>query len=300
MLCASPFIRDGKAHGCGQCHPCRFNRRRIWTHRILLEARQHLQNSFVTLTYSEQNISSLDVGSGPSLEPKHSQDWLKRFRKAIAPLRIRYFLVGEYGDESRRPHYHAALFGYESCLFGRTRGWKQNCCAQCDLVRDTWGYGKVFLGSLEDNSAQYIAGYVTKKLTNANDPGAAEVLAGRHPEFARMSLRPGIGCDAMDEVASTLMTFNLDASQADVPSALRHGSRKLPLGRYLQQQLRRRVGKEIKAPITPEYAEEMRLLREAQFSAPKASLKETVLQVNEGRRARLNARSRIYKKRTTL
>jgi hypothetical protein len=33
-------------------------------------------------------------------------------KKKISPLKIRFFHCGEYGDKTRRPHYHALIFGY--------------------------------------------------------------------------------------------------------------------------------------------------------------------------------------------
>lgn len=81
-------------------------------------------------------------------------------------------------------------------------------------------------------------------MTKKDDPR----LQGRYPEFCRMSLRPGIGADAMHDVASVLLQFNLVDLQGDVPSSLRHGSRLLPLGRYLRRKLRTMVGKDEKAP----------------------------------------------------
>lgn len=100
------------------------------------------------------------------------------------------------------------------------------------------------LGTLEERSAQYIAGYVVKKMTRPDDPR----LLGRLPEFARMSLKPGIGAGAIPDVASALMQYKLEASGRDVPNSLRHGSRLLPLGRYLMKRLRLECGLDEKAP----------------------------------------------------
>jgi len=170
-MCKKPYVKGITPYPCGQCLPCRLNRRRLWTHRLLLEQRCHEFSSFATLSYSDDTIPV-----DGSLNPKHSQDWLKRLRFALGSARpLRYYLIGEYGDETFRPHYHAALFGL-SHLEG-------------DLLRETWGFGHTLLGTLTKESAQYICGYVTKKMTSHEDPR----LGGRHPEFARMSRRPAIG-----------------------------------------------------------------------------------------------------------
>lgn len=214
----------------------------------MLESLMHGDNCFVTLTYDDEHLPK-----GGSLAPSEVQQWLKRFRSALEPRKIRYYLVGEYGDTTQRPHYHVAVFGYPKCLYGLSRYSRErkDCCPNCDTVRDTWGRGNVYVGSLETQSAQYVAGYVTKKMTRKDDPR----LKGRYPEFARMSLRPGIGADAMHEVASVFMQFNLEDLQGDVPSSLRHGSRLLPLGRYLRRKLRVYSGMAPSAPeqrLTPE------------------------------------------------
>lgn len=288
MKCVNPYTNSqGQAFGCGQCLPCRFNARRVWAHRIMLEASLYENNCFATLTYDDEHIPE-----GETLVPKHLQDWLKVIRKRIEPDRLRFYGVGEYGDESQRPHYHVALFNFESCRWVQTRSNRNECCDRCSLVRDTWDKGKVFLGTLEDHSAQYVAGYVTKKMTSKNDPR----LNGRHPEFARMSNRPGIGHDFMHEVASTFMQFDLEQSQADVPSALRHGRRVLPLGRYLRKKLRVMVGRDEK---TPE-AETLRLSQEllplrvlAKADAENPSLKHQIVEVNKGKVANLIARQKL-------
>lgn len=68
-------------------------------------------------------------------------------------------------------------------------------------------------------------------------------LFGRAPEFARMSLRPGIGAGALGPAIDAWKSFNLETTQEDVPVFLRHGNKKLPLGRYLRIKFREGVGR---------------------------------------------------------
>lgn len=219
MLCRRPFVKQAASFGCGQCMPCRFNRRRLWCHRIMLESLVHEEASFVTLTYDDERLPD-----GGSLCPRDMQLWLKRVRKNSGQ-RIRYFGVGEYGDDSWRPHYHVALFG-----IGRSGE---------ALFNDTWKGGFTYTGDLTLDSAQYIAGYVVKKMTSKDDP---RLGYGIYPEFARMSLRPGIGAPAVNDVAEALQNkhgWDEIVATGDVPQVLQHANRKLPLGRYLRTELRR-------------------------------------------------------------
>lgn len=277
----------------------------------MLEANESSDNAFCTLTYRDKDLPL--SGSGlPTLEPKHLQDWLKRLRYSFdqvgkelnlnQPKRLRFYAVGEYGDDTQRPHYHVALFGYPACHWINSRYSKlrANCCSACDLVRDTWGHGHILLGTLEAASAGYMAGYVTKKLTRSDDPR----LGDRHPEFARMSLRPGIGAHFMHEVASSLMQFNLEeAAQGDVPSSLRHGSRTLPLGRYLRRKLRTLVGKEPHAPQSTldAVAETLRpLFIDARHSEKNPSAKTHIMEAHAQKARSLIGKTTIYKQRKKL
>lgn len=295
MMCKKPYNGSAGLFGCGQCMPCRYNKRRVWMHRIMLEAQQYEANAFVTLTYSDEHIPD-----GGNLVPKHPQDWMKRLRSRVAPSKFRFFLVGEYGDETQRPHYHAALFGFRTCEYGDTRLYcTKRPCHWCELVRDTWGHGNIMLGKLEDDSAGYMAGYVTKKMNSVGDPR----LNGRHPEFGRMSLRPGIGYSALWEIADALLRLELDLSMEDVPEQLAHGMKKLPLGRYLRRNLRKMIGREEGAPqaVYDKMASElwpMRLAARASASSP--GLTAHVVGANAGRVAGLEARQRIFKKGKTL
>lgn len=263
----------------------------------MLEASLHKDNAFLTLTYSDQTLP-LTCENLPSLDPKDLSDWFKRFRRAIAPLKIRYFAVGEYGGETQRPHYHAIIFGYPSCRYGRSRySHRENCCYYCDLVRDTWSKGQVDLGTVETASAQYVCGYITKKLTAYGDPK----LHGRYPEFARMSRQNGgLGLAVMHEVASTLLQFDLE-KEPDVPSSLRHGSRELPLGNYLTRKLRTLVGKDEKAPQSTidKIQEELHPMRETAFNNSR-SFKQEVINETEQQALNQETKWKIRKAKRTL
>lgn len=291
----------GKAFPCGKCLACRANRSRTWAHRIMLEAELHGDNAFLTLTYADEHLHVLPNGRA-TLVANDVKDWLKRLRKKIEPTRVRYFLVGEYGEETQRPHYHAALFGFPRCSRGTTGfglsnpSWER-CCASCQLVGTTWGKGKVYVGNLEADSAQYVAGYVLKKMTRWDDPR----LDCRDPEFARMSLKPGIGADFMQKVASTFLAFNLDQTQVDVPSTLRIGKKHWPLGRYLTRKLRMAVGRDPKTPeeTINKVQQEMLPVRKAAFEASE-NFEAALAKKMKANAQRNEARANIYKKRKPL
>lgn len=224
------YILKGGAWPCRQCLPCLLKIRREWTNRIMLESKSHAQSSFVTLTYN-----SASIPPGGSLVPHHTRQWLYRFRNARSGRRFRYYLVGEYGDLTLRPHYHVVLFGVEPSDAG--------------LVRKTWHFGHIRVDPLTIERAQYIAGYVTKKMTKVDDPR----LCGRFPEYARMSKMGvgGIGASYVPIIAKNLLTNpyarEFMDSEGDVPLFLKTAGRTLPTGRYLRDKLRKEVGLDAKS-----------------------------------------------------
>lgn len=262
----------------------------------MLESVMHADCAFLTLTYDDEHLPE-----GGTLVPKHAQDWLKRIRRRMEPTPIRFFLVGEYGDSTWRPHYHVALFGVPSCARGQTEHREAYCCHMCRVFSESWGYGGVDAGSLTIKSAQYIAGYVTKKLTKRDDPR----LGDRHPEFARMSLKPGLGAYSMEEVASVLKGEYGDKLMinGDVPHSLRHGVKWMPLGRYLRGKLREKV---LASRETPEkaiqaYGLQMRFMfQEARKedwlneAFNKSGLKGLHLEANKQKIRNVEAREKIF------
>ncbi|AXH77577.1 MAG: replication initiator protein [Microviridae sp.] len=271
-------------HGCGQCMPCRINKRRLWVHRIMLEKQLHDKSCFLTLTYDQSNLPL-----GATLVPAHYQKFVRSIRKDFS---IRYFFVGEYGDNSHRPHYHAAMFGLDE--------------TDTDYIRGKWRYGHIMCGSLTDDSAQYIAGYVVKKLTNKNDPWVVKQLNGRAPEFARMSLKPGLGAGSIPSIASVLESYyGPDVLQAydGLPPVLQHGKKQLPLGRYLKQKLSDEIFfKKKSSPSAKDWetAIKTRLQLQSVKSSPYESDSSAYQKLNSQKILNIESRAKIWSKKGSI
>lgn len=201
---------------CGRCIGCRLEKARQWGIRMMHEAKLWPQNYFVTLTYNEAALPRTIQGL-PTLQPADFTLFMKRLRKhysrfqgggagAPAPRphpardteqpgdRIRYYQCGEYGETTNRPHHHAILFNMplpdlRPIHAARARKDAHTLYTSAQLER-LWGKGMVSVGRVTFETAAYVAGYVTKKITG---PRAAEHYQGRVPEYATMSRRPGIG-----------------------------------------------------------------------------------------------------------
>lgn len=188
MDCKKPVrLSSGLLVPCGRCLACRIQKRREWTLRCLheLEANNH-EAMFVTLTYNDDNIPV-----GQSLRKLHLQQFFKKLRK-LTEKKIRYFAVGEYGDETQRPHYHAIIFGLS---FGPK---DKNCVMQswsfCSWDNPT--IRKNSFGIAEPDSIRYVAQYIDKKFTG--DLAKIEYDdKGREPVFKLSS--KGIGRGYIDK-----------------------------------------------------------------------------------------------------
>lgn len=177
---------------CGQCIGCRLERSRQWAVRILHEASQHEKNSFLTLTYSEDNLP-LDH----SLNINHWQLFAKRVRKHLSTQTdprsrtFRYYHCGEYGEQTGRPHYHACVFGQDFSSDRKPHGTSRgNTLYTSTQLDNLWALGHVWIGDLTFESAAYVARYVCKKVTGEK---AESHYNGLKPEYASMSRKPGIG-----------------------------------------------------------------------------------------------------------
>lgn len=222
-MCKSPYFRGVVDWPCLKCLPCMINRQRLWALRLVLESTQHQYSYFITLTYNDAHLPK-----NGSVDPRTLCLFLKRLRQNLAPVRLRFFAVGEYGKRGMRPHYHAAVFcGADPYAFRSAleRSWTE--------ASEPIGF--VHVGALTNDSALYVAKYVCKGMTKKTD----QRLAGKHPEFCRMSLRPhGIGGSTVQEIARVAKAGKMDG----VPRVLRFDGRLLPIGRYLRGRVAHALG----------------------------------------------------------
>lgn len=191
---------------CGQCIGCRLERSRQWAMRCLHEAQLHQENAFLTLTYDEDNIPTTG-----SLFYEDFQLFMKRYRKIA---KVRFYMCGEYGDETFRPHYHACIFGHnfpDRVLLKTTKaGSKIYTSPTLDKL---WPHGLTSIGDVNFDSAAYVARYCMSKITGPEakhayrryssevdeihmDMETGEIYSHElTPEFNKMSLKPGIGAE---------------------------------------------------------------------------------------------------------
>ena len=191
---------------CGQCIGCRLAKSREWALRCMHESKQHLQCSYLTLTYDDDNVPWSSKTGEQTLVKKHLQDFMKRLRFHLDPIKVRFFACGEYGEETHRPHYHIILFGYD---FPDKYFYKLSKDGYpyyiSPMLTSIWGKGYCSVAAVSFETCAYVARYVTKKLTG--DVGK-EAYEGIQPEFVNMSRRPGIGKDWYDQYKSDLYPYD--------------------------------------------------------------------------------------------
>lgn len=181
---------------CGMCIGCRIDKSRQWAIRCTHEAKLHVKNCFLTLTYSDEFLPR-----HLSLQKEHVQTFIRALRDA--GIQLRYFAVGEY-SESNRPHYHLIIFGqdFSESRKKHSQNKKGDQLFTSTIVAKHWQYGHHIIGAFNYASAAYTARYVMKK-QYGKDSGQREAYTRFEgstgetwqviPEFALMSRRPGIG-----------------------------------------------------------------------------------------------------------
>ena len=152
---------------CGQCLGCRLDKANDWAIRCVHEAKLHLQNCFITLTYKPAFLPADN-----SLHRDHLQLFFKRLRRYLSyhdNLKIRFLCCGEYGSLNFRPHYHILCFGWFPSDVRRLKtvaaGYN---LFRSPLLEELWPYGFNVVGAVTFESARYVAKYSLKKQIGKN------------------------------------------------------------------------------------------------------------------------------------
>lgn len=191
------------------------------------------ESQFITLTYDPEHLPQ-----GHTLNKIHPQLFLKSLRnwltKHYPGIKIRYKLVGEYGENSFRPHYHLAIFGlpnFEDQQISDKNYSESNKLYESEILTEIWGKGNVVYNHLTPASCLYIAQHSDKKINrqvdysmelidaqtgeiieppilrfnkkdkqnrlirDENGKPQTELLKQRVPEFTTGSSKPGLGTE---------------------------------------------------------------------------------------------------------
>jgi hypothetical protein len=202
---------------CGKCLSCKLSYAKEWALRIYHEASLREHNSFVTLTYNDDNLPG-----DKSVDRSEVVNFIKRLRKHLTKtygtkivgytekgkekrkpnVEIQTFYCGEYGDKKSRPHYHIIILGYDfpdkEYLKTSQSG---HVLWESPTLNKLWKKGFSNIGEVTFESAGYVARYCLKKtkekkeyvFVDGYDEETGEILQinERKPEFIGMS--KGIG-----------------------------------------------------------------------------------------------------------
>lgn len=239
----------------------------------------HAKACFITLTYADENLA-YTLDGRPTLCKRDVQLFMKRLRKAFYPRSIRYYMCGEYGSRTYRPHYHAILFGVAPEELDSTFV-LYNGKSPRSLLSDLWLLGLVHVGECSRDSIQYVAGYVTKKYVKKDD--------ALQKEFSLMSLKPGIGAQALDAIRSAVDGTGTECGM------VRFEGKVWPLGRYLIQKM---YPDGRKSGFYDYVADFAKIFREAKRR--NVGILEYLAEKNDPRITQLETRQKIFNQRDVL
>lgn len=199
---------------CGKCVNCRKNRANQWHFRLRQEEKRSDKAIFVTLTYDTDQVPITKNGFMSLDKTEHLTKWLKILRKwhytkYDKDHRIKYWLCGEYGGKTNRPHYHAIMFNVDK-----------------ESIPETWKYGDIHVGNVAGASIMYTLKYMVKDgkipMHHRDD---------RVPEFSRMSKNLGLN---YIEDKKNVKWHKQDINRNYVVDK---GGIKIPLPRYYRERI---------------------------------------------------------------
>lgn len=204
MECFAPFLVTPSKHKdvsniekipvpCGKCPACYKRRVSQWSFRLMQEEKHSTSAYFITLTYDTKHVPITDNGF-MAISKRDVQLFLKRLRKAHTAAdqhqRLVYYVCGEYGGRTMRPHYHMLLFNADLTVMLTRSNIRLLELTGFDgknhIPTNQWQLGSTTYGRVTAASVGYSLKYMSKLGVipiHKNDD--------RQPEFALMS--KGIG-----------------------------------------------------------------------------------------------------------
>lgn len=182
---------------CGKCPECCKDYYTSWTTRGFREIMRWESSLFVTLTYNDEHLPK-----NRSLNKKHVQDFLKRLKKHFGSSKenpIRQSYCGEYGEKTKRPHYHLIIYNLD--FADKVEHYKTDQGHQVyrsPTLESLWTFGHSEFGYATPATIAYLYKYILKKVPRSQKTRPLKLefegqIYNVSHEFIESSRNPGIG-----------------------------------------------------------------------------------------------------------
>lgn len=150
---------------CGRCRACRLSQatKKMITS-IFASDLYKKQGQFLTLTFNDDFVPE-------ELDHSIFSGFMKRLRSFDDTPDVKFFMCGEYGEKTHRPHFHVLFYNHKYDIDDIKRAWID--------VSSGEPLGFVYDGTLSPGSIKYVSGYVSKK---GYEPGS-----DKKPPYGRSS-----------------------------------------------------------------------------------------------------------------
>lgn len=207
---------------CGKCPECQKDYYTSWATRGSRELMRWESSVFITLTYDDDHLPSDN-----SLNKKHVQDFIKRVKfefKSSKKNPIRQTYCGEYGERTKRPHYHAILYNVD--FVDKRKHYRSPQGYQVytsQMLSRLWGMGIAEFGYATPASIAYVYKYILKKRTRKEKLRGPLVIERdgvtyevAH-EFIESSRNPGIGAHMRGSKSLKKGFLSVDGKKQKLP-----------------------------------------------------------------------------------
>lgn len=152
-MCISPYrLNNGHLVGCRLCWQCKEQTINDWVGRCIAESKTTKKTLAVTLTYGRDQYGDDKHINAMVLTYSDVQKFFKRLRKD--GYKFRYFVVGEYGSNKGRAHWHAILFFKNKIPEGIELNKR--------ISQKHWTHGYSYYEKVTHASVRYVCKYIFK------------------------------------------------------------------------------------------------------------------------------------------